>query len=72
MASGSATPRGKGEPGRKGRSAPSRGRRRSATVLPWYLIVLGTAVAASTSVAQQRAVAVLSDTGGDNTDPLPT
>ncbi len=42
------------------------------TVLPWYLIVLGVAVAASTSAAQQRAVAVLSDTGDDGTDPLPT
>lgn len=48
-----------------------RPRRRPVTVLPWYLIVLGVAVAASTNVAQQRAVAVLSDTGGDGTDPLP-
>ena len=48
-----------------------RARRKPATVLPWYLIVLGVAVAASTSAAQQRAVAVLSDTGGDGTDPLP-
>ncbi len=41
------------------------------TVLPWYLIVLGVAVAASTSAAQQRAVAVLSNTSGEDTDPLP-
>ena len=46
-------------------------RRRPTTVVPWYLIVLGVAVAASTSAAQQRAVEVLSDTGGDGTDPLP-
>lgn len=46
-------------------------RRRRANLAPWYLIVLGVAVAASTSAAQQRAVAVLSDTGGDGTDPLP-
>lgn len=47
-------------------------RRKPTTVLPWYLIVLGVAVAASTNAAQQRAVAVLSDTVGDGTDPLPT
>ena len=35
------------------------------------MIVLGVAVAASTNAAQQRAVAVLSNTGGDTTDPLP-
>ena len=50
---------------------PARRGRKPSTVLPWYLIVLGVAVAASTSAAQQRAVAVLSDTGGDGTDPLP-
>ncbi len=59
-------------PGRKrGVRRSGRVRRRPVTVLPWYLIVLGVAVAASTNVAQQRAVAILSDTGGDGTDPLP-
>ena len=57
------------------RRTPRRGhaivRRRPVTVLPWYLIVLGTAVAASTSAAQRHAVTVLSDTSGDGTDPLP-
>ena len=33
--------------------------------------MLGIAVAASTSAAQQRAVTVLSDTSGEETDPLP-
>ena len=59
-------------PGRKrGTRRAAGARRRPATVLPWYLIVLGVAVAASTNVAQQRAVTLLSDTGGDGTDPLP-
>ena len=58
--------------GRSTRRASSRRTRVGpSTVLPWYLIVLGVAVAASTKAAQQRAVAILSDTG-DNTDPLPT
>ncbi|WP_158810719.1 YihY/virulence factor BrkB family protein [Beijerinckia sp. L45] len=42
------------------------------SLLPWYIIVLGIAVAASTSAAQKRAVAMLSDPGPlDKTDPLP-
>ena len=59
--------------GRRKRRAGSgrREARASATVLPWYLIVLGVAVAASTSAAQQRAVSVLSSPPVDNTDPLP-
>ena len=40
------------------------------TILPWYLIVLGVAVAASTSAAQKRAVTLLTATD-DTTDPLP-
>lgn len=39
-------------------------------ILPWYLIVLGVAVAASTSAAQKRAVRLLT-AEGDYTDPLP-
>ena len=63
---------------RRGRSwRASRASRRtqraaaSTTILPWYLIVLGVAVAASTSAAQKRAVSVLSATPVDTTDPLP-
>lgn len=41
------------------------------SLAPWYLIVLGVAVAASTSAAQRRAVARLSATRVDKTDPLP-
>ena len=41
------------------------------TILPWYLIVLGVAVAASTSAAQKRAVALLTTDTTDGTDPLP-
>ncbi len=41
------------------------------SLAPWYLIVLGIAVAASTSAAQRRAVTLLSGTGTDKTDPLP-
>ena len=55
---------------RVARRSRRRMRAASTTLLPWYMIVLGVAVAASTNAAQQRAVAVLSDTG-DNTDPLP-
>ena len=55
---------------RSARRSPRRTRAASTTLLPWYMIVLGVAVAASTNAAQQRAVAVLSNTG-DNTDPLP-
>ena len=74
MASGSAARRAEGRQrrSRDERRREPRARRQPATVLPWYLIVLGTAIAASTSAAQQRAVTVLSDTGGgDGTDPLP-
>jgi membrane protein len=42
------------------------------SLVPWYVIVLGVAVAASTSAAQKRAVAMLSDTPIDKTDPLPS
>ena len=55
---------------RAARRSRRRTRAASTTLLPWYMIVLGVAVAASTNAAQQRAVAVLSDTGY-NTDPLP-
>lgn len=41
------------------------------TILPWYLIAVGVAVAASTSAAQKRAVALLGDVEIDRTDPLP-
>ncbi len=41
------------------------------SLAPWYLIVLGVAVAASTSAAQRHAVAVLGDRPVDKTDPLP-
>jgi len=40
-------------------------------VLPWYLIAIGVAVAASTSAAQKRAVELLSVPDPDRTDPLP-
>lgn len=74
MAMGTAARRAEGRQrqarAKRGRRDP-RVRRKPATVLPWYLIVLGVAVAASTSAAQQRAVAILSDTGDDGTDPLP-
>ena len=40
-------------------------------MLPWYLIAIGIAVAASTSAAQKRAVALLSVPDPDRTDPLP-
>ena len=53
------------------RHATPRVGRRPATVLPWYLIVLGVAVAASTSAAQKRAVAMMTSTEYDPTDPLP-
>ena len=64
------------------KSAPTRGGTGAAPALtvntlthkslvPWYVIVLGVAVAASTSAAQKRAVAMLSDTPIDKTDPLP-
>ena len=43
---------------------------RPVTVVPWYLIVLGVAVAASTSAAQKRAVTLLT-ADDDPTDPLP-
>lgn len=68
------------ESGGTGRRRPrrrDRGRRARETVaarpagLPWYLIILGIAVAASTDAAQHRAVSVLSRTVADDTDPLP-
>ena len=40
-------------------------------VLPWYLIAIGVAVAASTNAAQKRAVELLSAPDPDRTDPLP-
>ena len=40
-------------------------------MLPWYLIAIGVAVAASTSAAQKRAVELLSAPDLDRTDPLP-
>ncbi len=49
-------------------AAPRRGAR---TILPWYLIVVGVAVVASTSAAQKRAVALLTADRTDGTDPLP-
>lgn len=60
-------------PGRPPRSRSDRRRRRSEhrTILPWYLIALGVAVAASTSAAQKRAVALLTEVDLDKTDPLP-
>ncbi len=51
---------------RGGRQSPT-----SRAILPWYLIVLGVAVAASTSAAQHRAVALLTADASDGTDPLP-
>lgn len=45
-----------------------RGRERG---IPLYLIALGVAVAASTSAAQKRAVALLSAPDAEGTDPLP-
>ena len=59
--------RGKGARAR----ADGASRRASRTILPWYLIVVGVAVAASTSAAQKRAVALLTADGSDGTDPLP-
>ncbi len=41
------------------------------SLAPWYLIVLGIAVVASTSAAQRHAVAVMGDPPVDRTDPLP-
>jgi membrane protein len=41
------------------------------SIVPWYLLALGVAVAAGTSAAQKRAVAILSDMPLDKTDPLP-
>lgn len=55
---------------RRPRGPRTRPRARPATIVPWYLIVLGVAVAASTSAAQQRAVAMLT-AEDDVTDPLP-
>lgn len=57
-------------PATRRRSDRSRRSRRPATIVPWYLIVLGIAVAASTNAAQQRAVALLT-AEDDATDPLP-
>ena len=69
--------------GREGRAAPAGlaaarrsrskgGRPRAArAILPWYLIVVGVAVVASTSAAQKRAVALLTADRTDGTDPLP-
>jgi membrane protein len=42
-----------------------------ATVTPWLVLILGVAVAAGTSAAQKRAVALLTDGEIDLTDPLP-
>lgn len=42
------------------------------TILPWYLIVLGVAVAASTSAAQKSAVARLSRDEVEDVDPMPS
>ena len=64
------SPEGAKRPDRRRKDRRGAKAAQSATLLPWYMIVLGVAVAASTNAAQQRAVAVLSDTG-DNTDPLP-
>ncbi len=66
-----ATPR--RSPRREGRPGPADGapHRASRTILPWYLIVVGVAVAASTSAAQKRAVALLTADRSDGTDPLP-
>ena len=44
---------------------------RGKPVLPWYLIAIGVAVAASTSAAQKRAVELLTAPEIDRTDPLP-
>ena len=62
-------PRGSAERRRRG---GLRARKASPVVLPWYLIAIGVAVAASTSAAQKRAVALLSAPDPDDrTDPLP-
>ena len=46
--------------------------RRSKALLPWYMIVLGVAVVASTNAAQKRAVTLLTaDPVADGNDPLP-
>ena len=53
------------------RGGRSLSRAKAAPVLPWYLIAIGVAVAASTSAAQKRAVDLLSAPDLDRTDPLP-
>lgn len=65
-----------GRAGERRQSRPRRPDRRSRRAtdrgpLPWYLLVLGVAVAASTSAAQQNAVARLSAEPFENSDPLP-
>ncbi|MCX8252853.1 membrane protein of unknown function [Beijerinckiaceae bacterium RH AL1] len=59
----------------RGRRARPRSRRTAIrarpAVLPWYIIAIGVAVAASTSAAQKRAVELLSAPDLDRTDPLP-
>lgn len=58
--------------GRRGRSRSRRTAIRARpAVLPWYIIAIGVAVAASTSAAQKRAVELLSAPDLDRTDPLP-
>ena len=58
------------------RGSPRKSTRRAAaaaTIMPWPLIVLGVAVAASTSAAQKRAIDLLTvDEQSDGTDPLPS
>ena len=63
-------------PGARKRRDRSSGRpvapKKPPAILPWYLIAIGVAVAASTSAAQKRAVALLTNNEIDPTDPLPS
>ncbi len=55
----------------RGKRTGRRARVRAPAGLPWYLIAIGVAVAASTNAAQKHAVALLSAPDVDTTDPLP-
>ena len=55
----------------KRRRVGRRARKPAPAVLPWYIIAIGVAVAASTSAAQKRAVELMTAPDVDSTDPLP-
>ncbi len=58
-------------PRRRPSTAPRSPHRPRPLTVPWYLIVLGVAVAASTSAAQRRAVAILTRDEDAGYEPLP-